>query len=250
MTATVNLSPIVGIPFPQIENLQLSWLSATSLGVKSGRCWDETATFGLTISDDITIDATKNGANGLDSGSLANATTYYIYVIGQQTGYSIPAILLSASLTNPVMPNGYDLKNRIGVWRTDGSAEFWKIYQSGDYSERYYHYDAVLNLKTAGNDTAFTAIDVSPAYPALDNLVIGLNVSFTPATASNAVFVQPHGGSDVDLTGFSGVVASEVQKGQLVTMAKLNSGVPTIEYKVSNAGDAVTIDAGYYIDHI
>jgi len=250
MTTTVNLSPIVGIPFPQIENLQLEWVSVSTLGLKAGRCWDETATFGLIIPDDITIDASKNGANGLDSGSLANTTTYYIYVIGQQTGYSAPAALLSASLADPVMPYGYDLKKRVGVWRTNGSAEFLKIHQSGDYSERYYHYDAVLNLKTAGNDTAFTPIDVSVAYPAIDNLVIGLNISFTPATASNSVFVQSFGGSDADLTGFSGVVASEVQKGQLVTMAKLNSGVPTIEYKVSNASDAVTIDAGYYIDHI
>lgn len=245
-----DLIPIIDLPVSRIKNLNLEWASVTSLTLKAGECWDDTDTFGITISSDITIDGTKNGANGLDTGSLANTTTYYVFVIAQKTGYSTPAALLSSSIDDPVMPEGYDLKKRVGQAITNGSAQFQIFTQTGHYSERHYHFEGVINLKTGGNDTSFTAIDVSGAYPAIDNLVVGLNISFTPATADNAVFVQPYDGADTDLIAISGVVAAQVQKGQLVTIAKLNSGVPTIEYKVSNASDAVTIDAGYYIDNI
>lgn len=250
MSNVVNTRPFYFPQFQKVEGFELEWLSLTSLTVKAGKCLDDTETWGIEIAEDTILDATVNGVNGLDTGSLEAAKTYSVFVIASQTNRKRPKVLLSLNAATPYVPEDYDLWKRIGFARTDGSAEFWKFYQSGNGLRRMYKYNALLNLLTGGTATSLTAVDVSPAVPAIDNIEIGLKLSFTPNTAGNAAYIVPFGGEDVDTTGISGVVAAETQVAQIVTLAKLDSGVPKIEYKVTNASDTLTIDADYYIDNL
>mgnify|MGYP005725854977 CR=1 FL=1 len=59
----------------------------------------------------VTLNATGTGLNGLDTGSLAGAKFYYIYIInnGSTTG-----AIASLSSTSPTLPSGYTYKARVG----------------------------------------------------------------------------------------------------------------------------------------
>lgn len=73
------------------------------------------------LSVSVTIDATTNGANGLDTGSLAASTWYAIYLI--YNGSSV-AGLMSTSGSAPTLPSGYTYFTRYGWVHTDGSTHF------------------------------------------------------------------------------------------------------------------------------
>jgi len=77
------------------------------------------------------IDATwAVGTNkgGLDTGTVANTTWYYLFAIYDPTTKTVDA-LFSASPTAPTMPSGYTKKKLVGIVRTDGSANILSFTQ-------------------------------------------------------------------------------------------------------------------------
>lgn len=94
------------------------------------------------VSFGVVINATVNGANGLDTGSLSPSTWYYIYAIS--TGSS-GAGLLSTSSTAPTLPATYQFFTRIGAVKTDSSSKFYRFIQRG-CNQQY--------IVTAGTNTA------------------------------------------------------------------------------------------------
>jgi hypothetical protein len=79
-----------------------------------------------------TLNAASTGANGLDTGSLANSTWYYVFLISNG---ATMATLLSTSATAPTMPSGYIYKYRVGAVRTGGSATFLRTTQKGNTAQ-------------------------------------------------------------------------------------------------------------------
>ncbi len=75
-----------------------------------------------------TIDTNTNGANGLDTGSLAASTGYFVWII--DNGARV-AGLLSLSSTAPTMPAGFTYKCRVGSIATDGSTHIYGFKQFG-----------------------------------------------------------------------------------------------------------------------
>ena len=55
-------------------------------------------------SSTLTINTAGTGANGIDTGSQASSTWYYIWVISDGT---TTAAMVSTSSTSPTMPSGY-----------------------------------------------------------------------------------------------------------------------------------------------
>lgn len=76
-----------------------------------------------------TLDISTTGANGLDTGTVANDTWYNVFAIAKSDGTI--AGLFSASATAPTMPSGYTFKARLGAVRTDGSAHLYRTLQYG-----------------------------------------------------------------------------------------------------------------------
>lgn len=73
------------------------------------------------ISVNLTVDITASGANGLDTGTEASSTNYYVWVIYNPTT-TTTAGLLSTSETAPTMPSGYTYKALVGSsWNDSGS---------------------------------------------------------------------------------------------------------------------------------
>ena len=77
----------------------------------------------------LTLNTGVVGVNGLDAGSLAADTWYYIWLIKQAGG--TVAALASTSHTSPTMPSGYVFKRVVGAIETDGSGDLRRIEQAG-----------------------------------------------------------------------------------------------------------------------
>src|SRR4030042_715572 len=62
----------------------------------------------------VTLNQAVNGLNGLDSGTIAASTWYYIYAVGDSSGNRIGGALISTSYIAPILPYGYDVYRLIG----------------------------------------------------------------------------------------------------------------------------------------
>lgn len=78
-----------------------------------------------------TIQLDVSGINGLDTGSKANSTRYYVYVIYNPTSATYGAIF-TATYNSPTMPSGYTLRRYVGFCITDSSGNIRAFTQTGD----------------------------------------------------------------------------------------------------------------------
>jgi len=246
MPLTQNTLPNV----PYVDGFQLSLAStgaSVPITVGPGSCLDNTQTNAIVLSSQVSIIPTNVGVNGLDTGSLANDTLYYIYVISDSTDKQPTAAILSkASLTGnaytdlPVFPFGYDSAFRIGACRTDGSAHILQFTQRGCGQMRTTWYGAPQGVLLSGSATSDTAVHLAGYIPAQPTNVY-LNGNITPNSAGNTLTIGPFSGYLNKLT-VSGPVVSVMQIGQGLSPTSNNvAGVIDIFYKVSNGSDVANI---------
>lgn len=196
------------------------------------------------------LNGATTGAGALDTGTLTASKLYYIFVIADQTGKLQPSVLLSLSLTTPLLPAGYNIFRNIGQAATDSSAHFSLASSSGNDSLRNVNFGTpIATSVTAGHATTFTNVNLAGIVPAINNLPVTLFVSYTPATAGNVLSLQPGNGTTGAVT-VTGQVASVPTTAMVSVLAQLVSlsGVlsPVINYKVTNASDTAVISvAGY-----
>lgn len=256
------------MPVSSIQYAQYPWSYSSYLTIKNdsttpntkftispGSGLDINQTYQLTVPSTLTVDATKNGANGLDTGSLAASTVYSVFIIGDVVNANTTAGLISASIYLPLIPDGYQTCKLIGYIVTDASSHFLKGYwgANGD-SSRIFMYDAPQATSiTAGNATSYTAIDLTTLVPSQATQyiptaqVIGtwINSSFTPGAASRTLSMQPAGGTGDAIT-ITGQVTSVPVTTQSYIYHTFVTTKPEISYKVSNSGDAAAINvAGF-----
>ena len=219
----------------------------TKLGVAAGSCLDSTGTFQMTLSSGVVINGAANGLNGLDTGSLVLSTVYAVYLVSDPVTQQATGAMLSTSLTSPLMPFGYSAWSLIGYVATDASVHFLKGYwKDNDTALRLFLFDTPqATAVTAGASTTYAGVALTKWVPSVSNLEVIINTAFTPGAASRVLDMQG-GNAAGDQVIVTGQVTSVVVTTQSLLMAQLVAGVPTINYKVSNAGDAVAINiAGY-----
>jgi hypothetical protein len=117
-----------------------------------------------------TIDFETNGADGLDTGSIAVLTWYYIYAIYNPT-LDITKAIASLDNVSPLLPSGYTTYKYIGAVRTNASGFILKFSHNKD---NYFEYNAPIqsytNNSIPNTRTAIT-IDVPPNTRARMNCV-------------------------------------------------------------------------------
>lgn len=80
----------------------------------------------------LSISTVSNGANGLDSGTIAANTWYAVYVI-LNPNTSAVAGLLSLSFTTPTLPSGFTYRARVGSCKTGAaSTNLHRTQQNGN----------------------------------------------------------------------------------------------------------------------
>ena len=195
------------------------------------------------------VNSAVNGANGLDTGTIAASTQYAFYLIGDSRLYNNTAAIMSLTSNQAsIMPPGYDSYRLIGFWKTDSSSQF--VYATNKPQNiggllTYFNSPAVAVL-TGGTATSFTAIDLTTnsAIPTttLPNVLVTLLVTFTPVAAGDTVQFRPTGSTATgNLPTITGITAGIAQSSYICMIAGVGSSKPEIDYKVTSGSDAVTV---------
>lgn len=219
----------------------------TKISIATGSAMDSTGVYQLTVSSALTLDATTTGLNALDTGSLAASKVYSVFIVADPIKQQAIGCLLSLSATAPLLPTGYSVFKLIGYITTDASVHFLAgSWTAGNGGRRTFVYDApIATAVTAGAATSYTAVALTTFVPLVENTPVIVNFAFTPGAASRTLKMTPGNGTG-DFVTITGQVTSVVVSGNTMVFSKVTSSVPEIDYKVSNAGDAVAINvAGY-----
>jgi len=236
-------TPVSGArnPVSYINGLNADWLSNTTLKLNTGACSDSNNIIDMVVSSSLTINAAANGALGLDTGSLGASTFYYVFVIGDSSGFNQPSAMISTSATAPLMPYGYDSFRMVDVKVTDGSSHFLLSYTTGYYGDRVFTYDAPLTVGSLTTGTNYAAIALTACVAPLGVTKVSFVASLTPNAAEDILYLRPTGGTG-DETKMSGVVASKIQVEDLSCLAFLDGNdVASIDFKTTSASDAATL---------
>jgi hypothetical protein len=126
----------------------------------------------------FTIDITASGANGLDTGSEATSTWYYIWAIAKDDGTK--AGLFSASYTSPTLPSGYTYKALIGAVYNTSAGNFRLVRQMGRYATQAY-------VEFAVSSAGYTTLDISSAVPEGAKKIAGTIDSRNTSAASETL---------------------------------------------------------------
>lgn len=131
---------------------------------------------GQTIATALTkqIDAAwvvGDNQGGLDTGTVAADTTYYMFAIYNPTT-DVSDYLFSTSVDSPTLPSGYTKQKRIAALRTNGSSNIrtGKYYFNPDGSYRFQYAsnltDVSVNTITTGSRTLYP-LTVPPSFMAV-----------------------------------------------------------------------------------
>ncbi len=243
--------PVEQLPFLYISGMNISAASTTRLAIAPGQCRDSADNLDIPFDSAFYINPAVNGAGGLDSGSLAASTNYAVWVIADSTNKKQPSALLSLwSNAAPLIPLGYDSYRLLGMAQTDGSVHFTAALIFNTSSSKGFYLQPAISVLSGGNQTSFTAIDLSTAIPTTTApFVIALGiVTFIPAAVGDTLQFRPTGSSaTANLVTITGRVAGVAQTDLVVLHCGVGSSKPEVDYKVTASGDAASMSIyGYY----
>ena len=229
-------------PYSYMNGLQITNDATTPnslLDIGSGVTIDSTNTFQMINNGTIVINAASNGLNGLDTGTFAAAKVYAVYLVSDPVSLQPIGAMISLSLTAPLMPFGYSAFKLIGFITTDSSGYILKGYWSaGNSGLRTFTFDAPIQC-LSGNQTSYTGVALTTFVPAVDNTPVVLFSNFTANAAADIENLQGYNSTGDAVTIIAPVAGATAHTTQQNTvLAQLNSGAPSIKYKVS-AGSLV-----------
>lgn len=169
----------------------------------------------------VTPSLGSSGANGLDTGTVANNTWYFSYVIYNPTGSGTVAGLWStaSSCGGVALPSGYTACARVGANVTDSSANLMRVVQYG----RRAQYSVVIGTNTAivpvmsngvagsgdYNSATLASISISPYVPTTaSRIIVSAAPGYKGGGAAN-YFIAPstaYGGTQRGPNGSQGLV--------------------------------------------
>lgn len=240
-----------------IIGFDLQWMAGvliTQIGLQSPRnlCRDQLNTHDITgFAGGSINNLGAPGANGLDTGTVAASTWYYIFVISSSTD---PVTFPDASLasltpvTPSVLPTGYDKFRMVGMVVTDSAGtaieSYFQVFSPFSQHIRRYYWDreragTIFNL-SGGRRIAFTVIPFGVMLPNIQKGVGHLTVEYTVASASgNKARFKPTGMAQVDPP--HSFTEPSVSNDPLVIPVDIPWNDPAYEYKIDNALDFVEL---------
>lgn len=261
-------TPITNARQAYINGLKLTYLTGTTMSVSAGRCGNSTNVNDISVglplnvaatqtgtepvtagTGAVTINTAATGVGGLDTGTMANSTFYAVYAIGDSYGIQPGSALISANLTAPLLPAGYDMFFRIGFIKSSGAAAILAFRQDGCGLDRWMWYDApIATSVTAGASATYAPVDASAGLPSATPTMVRWYCLFTPTAADDTLVLVP--GTSTATLGYasaSGSVAAVIETVQL-TCPTDSPVTDAIDYKVT--GSAVAISVQAYLDQL
>jgi hypothetical protein len=250
---TIQSLPVEQIPHLYISGMNLSVASTTVMAIAPGACRDMNDNIDMEYPSQVLINSATTGAGGLDFGVLLASTNYLVFAIAdsQNKKPSSAIISLQANVA-PLLPFGYDSYRLIGTVSTDGSVHFVTTNLLNANFYKGYFLSPAVSVLSGGNQTTFTAIDLSTPIPTTtDPFVVALcTVTFIPLAVGDTVTFRPTGytGTTANLPVITGLVAGVAQTQNIMLNCGVGSSKPEVDYKVTVSGDAVSISVyGYYV---
>lgn len=237
-------TPIQNLPFKYVTDLPVAYATATTLTLGLGQARDSTNTYDIKVDAALTLNTAVSGAGGLDTGAIANNTTYGVYVLFDPSGALVTSCLLSASLTAPLMPSvnntQYGAFRLVDFVQTNGSAQILPFINTGKNSERFKQYVTPIAVSTGGTATSYTSLPLALAVP-LDTTVnrigkVKFQYLFAPAAASNLFKLKPTGGA-ADVVVVTAQVSAVNIDGQVDLLPVGNS----VDYLVSAGSETLQV---------
>ena len=259
-------TPVTNARQYYINGLKLAYLTGTTMTVTAGRASNSTNVNDITVglplnvaatqtgvlpvaagTGTVTINTATNGAGGLDTGSMANSTFYAVYAIGDSFGIEPGSACISANLTSPLLPGGYDMSFRIGFIKSDGAAAILPFRQDGCGLDRWMFYDApIATGVTAGSSATYASVDCSASLPAATPTLVNFYCVFTPTGTNDKLVLAP--GTSTSTLGYATLSGT----GAAVTgnlICPTDSPVTdAVDYKVT--GSATAINVSGYLDQL
>jgi len=232
-----------------LYGLNLDRTDDENITIAAGAARDATNVVDLEVDSALTVDITVNGANGLDTGSVAASTFYAVWLIGDSSKYNDAAGLLSTSFSAPTLPAGYDVKRRIGAILTDGSSDILEFHQYGEGKDRMMYYDVSIVELSNGSSATYAAVDLATSVPPVKCEVL-LLVDYTPNSATNKAHLLPFASSATNGIVQFGYGVAAAQRGMVQAPSSLDSSTPKIKYKVDNGSDSLDLNVAGYIDQL
>lgn len=260
----MNVEPIVNLPIPlYILGLNISMASNTVIAIAPGQARDSSDQIDMPVNypnynggilpaptplncpSPLFIDSGVVGPNGLDKGVLAASSSYLVYLIADSRNFKPVAGLLSLySNQYPLLPSGYDSYRLLGAVSTTAGTIFSAATIRNYIYQKSFFLQPAVSVLAGGNAIVFTAQALNAAIPTTtDTFVIAyLNVIFTPAVAGHTVQFRPTGSTATSgVVTIVGVAAGVAQTTCVAVMTDVSGGQPSIDYKVSAAGDSVSV---------
>lgn len=269
-TPNIQNETIYALPHLYIQGLQLSAATptaATVVAIAPGAARDSNNAIDMVVGlqnyfgidnpaqlfagyqPGLFVNSAVNGANGLDTGTVAASTQYAFYLIGDSRNYNNAAGLMSlTSNAAPILPSGYDSYRLIGFWQTDGSSQFvYATHKPQNIAGLLTYFNSpAVSVLSGGTATSFTAIDLTAnsAIPTttLPNVIVTLLVTYTPAAVGDTVQFRPTGSTaTANLPTITGTTAGIAQSQYIQVIAGVGSSKPEIDYKVTSGSDSVSV---------
>lgn len=218
-----------GLYAQSFRNLKIDCASATQAIIRSGSAVvGDDGSAQILAGADKTLDITASGANGLDTGSEAANTWYYIYLIMKDDG-TVNG-LLSASATSPTLPSGYTKKRLVGAVRNNASSNFIQFKQVGNH---VCNADGrSWNLLNGGSSGSFAAVDVS---------------SYIPTSIASICVITMQVNTGYMILGFDGTNGIQSLWGLEESMVTLPHSSGNIYY-LTSTGSAYINATGFILD--
>ena len=243
---SVNI-PIVNAPYLSVQGMEIVIVDDETLTIADGQARNSTNENDIALSASVTVSNLVNGINGLDTGTVAAATLYAVYVVGDSTLNNDAGGLLSlASNASPTLPSGYDMYRLVGYVRTDATSDNLLGYFSGSANERMFMYDAPISAGTTNASATYADIDLTDKVPLVDNLPVIMAYAFAP-NADNDSFEMHGANSTGDAVTVFGSVAAKKVGANAIVMAQTKAAKPQISYKTAAAISSLVLSVvGYH----
>lgn len=180
--------------------------------------------------------AVGTGNGGLDTGTIANSTWYYWYLI-RRPDTGVVDVICSLSSSAPTLPTNYTQYRYIGAGLTNGSAQWTKFTQTGD---DFYWDTPVSDYSGAGSTSAATLTCSIPRGRKMKGHF------YTKVTATAQLVITDLANADIDPTTFcsagNGGIASVIT-GDFVSVWTNTSG--QVRHRESSTGAIIINTAGW-----
>jgi len=181
-----------------------------------------------------TLNFSVKGANGIDVGTIAATTWYYIFIIADSSNKNATATIASLSATAPTLPFGYDSIRCIGSVKTDGSAFLLKFYETNNNStNRFFEWDApiAVTVTDSGTSATYSAMDFSTGVPVSNYGKVTVYYIWDPNAAGDILDFTPAGATGDYLVNTA--ITTAIQDGTFSIKPLTVSSVPKVSYKIS-----------------